>query len=373
MAIHKTLLLLLVLIPLSTVESAEPELSVSVAKQQILLRSGQYGLDYFPDQPVAVVGQRPLRCFMTVGNRTVAFQGKNWNSLRPGKTVLAKGAKGSFDNGYAGVGGVYVMGRKMFVFYHAEDHEGLQRSEYTKQQTFKSSVALAVSDGGTSFRKRGQILTSKHPKKPDSLCGGIGDISICVDKTNTYLLAHYVDYSRFAGRGVQTCVARSEITDDGMPGTWKKYFKGRFSEPGLGGEETHILSWWGNMGDRKGDAYSPHVVYSKQLGKYLMVFNGVSYAEVRKGKEARNPRVSGIYLTSSDDAIHWGKATQLFASHSIILNRHRLVVHPSIHILSENRKTVTAILLYGHSPRWGVPKEGNIPHHLASRTLTISL
>lgn len=376
MTIHKkTIWILLVLISPVTTWAAEPEISVNVGNQQILLGSGQYGLNYFPDQPVSVISQRPLRCFMTVENYSVAFHGRDWNSLRPVKTILTKGQKGSFDNSYAGVGGVYVDGRNVFLFYHAEDHEGLPKEKYYNQHSFIGSVALAVSrDGDNSFRKLGQILTAKHPKKKGSKCGGVGDISICVDKTNTYLLAHYVDYSRFTGRGVQTCVARSKISDKGKPGTWKKYFNGRFSEPGLGGRESHILSWFSKKGSHKGDAYSPHVVYSKHLGKYLMVFNGVSQAEVVKGKEVHKPKVSGIYLTSSDDAIHWDKATQLFAVHTIFIPRKHCVVHPSIYIISSSKGKVRARLLYGYTPRWwGNARDGGVSHHLASRMLAISM
>jgi hypothetical protein len=348
------------------VDAQEEMLDVKVGKQAVLLRSGYEGLRYFPDQPIALLNRRPLTFLTAVGNETVLFSGLNWKSLHPIAKVLQAGDKGSFDNGYAGVGGVFKDGSKVYAFYHAEDQDNLH-SEYSKrnnQKAFIASVGCAISDdGGKTFQKIGQVLASGHPRKDGAECSGIGDISICADRTKSYLYAYYTDYSRHGNEGVQICVARSPLESKGRPGSWKKYHDGGFNEPGLSGLESHILSWH----SRGGDAYSPSVEYNESLGKYLMVFCVVDYSEIRLGKESKQPKKSGIYLCPSEDGVVWGESIQLFASHALLRAGTRDVVHPTLLIESTKGMDLRGVLVYAFTPKWP-----DVPHHLAGRTITIS-
>lgn len=325
---------------------AASDVRVSVGDQQILIPAGRHNLNFFPDQPISILNTKPLTFLMTTntgsGDGTVLMSGSDWKTARPLAVTLAK-SPGMFDNGYAGVGGVYLDRSKneLLAFYHAEDHanKGLSPSG---QNAWMGSVGAASSrDGGRSFRKLGQVLTSRHRFNAKPASSGLGDISICVDKTNTYLLAHYVDFSRARKHGVQTCVARSRLSDRGMPGTWKKYFEGRFSEPGLQGHESHIFSGWVDHADY----YSPQVQYSKVLKKYVMVFCAVFYTEVHRepNQLPRTPKMSGVYLSTSDDAIHWNKPTQLFANHAAIIAKQKVVVHPTLHITGRRKPTVARL------------------------------
>ena len=345
-----------------------PEIEVGTHKT-ILSPDRRSTLEYFPDQPVALLSVNPTRCYMAVGNSTVAFEGRNIGNLKPVKKVLEPGSGNDFDNGYAGAGGVWKKGQQVTVFYHAEDYRNLNRDEYRNVHEFMASVGAAVSsDGGRTFKKVGQILSSKHKKKEGSICGGVGDISICVDKNNEYLLAHYTDFSRFGDDGVQICVARSKLSDGGRPGSWKKYFEGSFSEPGIKGRESHIFS---GISQRQ-DFYSPHVIWCKSVGHYLMVFSVVDYSEVAKGKESIRPTESGIYLTTSRDAIKWEKPQQLFSMHAVIIPNRELAVHPSIHVENSTSSLVNLTVAYGYSPKWGSYENGTLPHHLAARTVKLS-
>ena len=92
--------------------------------------------------------------------------------------------------------------------------------------------------------------------------------------------------------------------DDGppLPGNWKKYFQGAFTEPGLGGRETPIIdlypsvSWYGRP------------TYSKSLGKYVMVF---AVNQAKEWADGLPPQISGIYLALSDDLIKWSDQAKL--------------------------------------------------------------
>ena len=349
--------------------AAEPQeaLDVKVGKQEVLIPSGYEGLSHFPDQPIALLNRKPLTFLAAVGNETVLFSGPNWKNLQPIAKVLHVGDKGSFDNGYAGVGGVFIDGSKIYAFYHAEDQENLD-SEYSKrngQRAFIASVGYATSDdGGKTFQKVGQVLASGHPRKDRAECAGLGDISICLDNTKSYLYAYYTDYSRHANEGVQTCVARSPVDSRGRPGSWMKYHDGGFSQPGLGGLESHILSWH----SRGGDAYSPSVVYSEGLAKFLMVFCVVDYSEARLGHESKHPKKSGIYLSYSEDGVLWGEIGPAdIASHALLRAGSRDVVHPTLVIESTKDMNLRGVLVYAFTPRWP-----DVPHHLAGRTITIS-
>lgn len=361
----RLLVLAMIVVALGRTVAAE-DLDVKVGPQQILIAAGSQGLTHFPDQPLGILKKSPLTFLASVGNETVLFTGQNWRTLRPLATVLKVGEKGAFDSGYAGVGGVYQDGATTYAFYHAEFQENL-RSEYSAkngQLPFIGSVGLAVStDGCRSFQKLGQVLTSKHPRQANAECAGLGDVTICRDKTGEFLLAYYTDYSRHANQGVQTAVARAPIKDKGRPGTWSKFSKGSFSEPGIGGEETHVLSGH----SRGADAYSPCVVFVRELDRYLMVFCAVVYSEVQAGNEETQPRKSGIYLTSSTDGLQWAEPTQLVACHALLRTGLQCAVHPTLSIESANKSQVRAQLLYAFTEEW--PKT---PHHLAGRTVTIA-
>jgi hypothetical protein len=372
--IHLSLVLLLVVIPRSS-WAADPQgeagaisktFDIKVGRQEILMGPGFEGLSYFPDQPIAILSRKPLTFLTAVGNETVLFGGPNWRDLHLLGKVLQAGGNGSFDNGYAGVGGVFVDGPRVYAFYHAEDQENLE-SNYSKrnnQRAFIASVGCARSDDGAkTFQKVGQVLTSAHPRKPGAECAGLGDISICLDKTRSYLYAHYSDYSRHADQGVQISVARSPLERKGEPGSWKKYFDGGFDQPGLGGLESHVLSWH----SRGGDAYSPSVVFCEGIGKYLMVFCVVDYSEVRLGKESKRPKNSGIYLCDSEDGVQWGEPVQLFASHALLRVGTQDVVHPTLVLDTTKGNVVRGVLLHAYTPNWA-----EVPHHLAGRTITLS-
>lgn len=363
-AVSSTALLISLL--LFSLSGLADELQVQVGKQSVVLPEGSYGLKYFPDEGLGVLSTHPLTFLVAASDNTYLFYGRRWEDVRPISMVINHGTKGDFDNGYAGVGGVYKVGHRILAFYHAEDREGQKSPVGVVHEVppFYASVGLAASnDDGRTFQKLGQVLTSKHPRKEDSACAGIGEVSVCVDKTNKYLMAYYTDYSRHKKDDIQISVARCPIEVQGRPGHWKKYCNGDFSEPGLGGDESHVLS----LSSQGGGAYSPCVIYRNDWHKYVMVFCLVHYLEVLPGKVSTSPTISGIYISTSDDGIGWGTPLQLFAAHSMVLHDRECVLHPTLIIESGTKRELRGSLVYGYTPHWPVP------HYMARRQIVIQM
>jgi hypothetical protein len=225
MMFHRSLLVLSGVVLFGSSLRAEKPTIVDVGPHRIVMRPGQYNTTHFPDQPISVLSERPLIVLMVCGNSTKLFYGRDWNSITYAPSVLRPSSGGAFDNGYAGIGGIHRDGKTIYGLYHAEDHVGKSSavSKARNQSAGMFSVGLAVSqDGGKSFRKVGQALSSAHPYEQGKECGGLGDITVCADRTNSYLLAYYADFSRGQGKGIQICVARCAIKDRAIPGAWKK-------------------------------------------------------------------------------------------------------------------------------------------------------
>lgn len=346
------------------VQAEKPK--VVVGQQQILMQSGQYNTFCFPDQPISILSERPLSVVMVCSEGTKLFVGRDWNSISHVEVVLKPSGGTGFDNGYAGIGGIYRDGQTIYGVYHAEDHVGKSSKVAEARGGYAAmfSVGLAVSqDGGKTFRKEGQILSSCHPYEQGKECGGLGDITVCADKSRTYLLAYYADFSRGQGKGIQICLARSPITDKAMPGTWKKYYDGAFSEPGLGGKESYVLS----MNDVGGDAWSPHVIYSPQLDRYLLTF-ACTIREETDGVSYFRPKRSGIYIAASKDGLNWSEPTAAFVYSVLFLKGVPAVQHPTLHISGGTKSGIRGTLFYGYTPDFR-----QTPHHLAGRPVSISL
>jgi hypothetical protein len=68
----------------------------------------------------------------------------------------------------------------------------------------------------------------------------VGEPCVAPDRTGMYLYGYYSDRSRAAGQGVQIALARAPLPPE--PGRWRKFREGAFSEPGIGGQDTPLVS-----------------------------------------------------------------------------------------------------------------------------------
>jgi hypothetical protein len=339
----------------------------SVGKQQLLLKPGQHGLAYFPDEGISVLGRKPLTFLLVAGNVTWLMQGTSWGTAVPVRKVLEPSADGP-DNGYAGIGAVHLDAKSKTVhaFYHAEDQKGYQKLEYNGVPNFMASICLAVGPlGGRQLEKRGPVLTTHLAKNPRATQPqGVADVTVSPSPDGQYLFAWYTDHSREDNHGVQICMARSPLSERGKPGTWKKWHEGDFQEPGLGGRATPVLS----LRESGADAWAPNVVWVPECRRYVMVFNATVYADFGKGAKP----MGGIRFTHSPDGIRWHKPTTLVTAMGVPVPGKECAIHPTLIITRASDKIVEGTLLYGYSPKWGHTAQ-EPPHHLASRSVRLKV
>jgi len=340
---------------------------VRLGEQQTFLGTGAHGLHYFPDAHLTFLDTEPLyRVFLVAGVRTWLMEGRDMRSLAPVGDVLRPGEAGTFDNGYTGIFGAYEHAKsgELLALYHAEDHENMPRLP-SGVPGFYACIGLAVSrDRGVTSEKLGPALTGSKPKDVSGRGDqGVGEGSLLVDATNTYLYCYYTDHSRVEGRGVQICVARSPISSRGRRGTWQKYYERAFSEPGLGGRDTPVLS----AQHMQADVVFPHVTYVPQLGKYLVVFCIVAYADLK----TLQPETSGIYLATSADGVHWSEPTLMLPALTIPRRDHECAWHPTLAVESVAQGSLKGWLYYAYSERWG-GRDPRKPHYLVGRPITIT-
>ncbi|MBW2257596.1 MAG: hypothetical protein JRI25_23780 [Deltaproteobacteria bacterium] len=335
---------------------------------EVVVPARAHGLTYFPDAHITLLRREPdVRMLLVAGTSTHLLTGPDMLSLSPIAQVLAPGEPGAFDNGYAGIFGVFrsPTSDALLALYHAEDQEQMPKFGNGVPGYF-ASIGMAVSaDDGLTFERRGPVITGSLPKSAEGRADqGVGEGSLLVDASGEYLYCYYSDHSRVDRRGVQICLARCPIGDAGKPGAWRKYFDGEFAEPGLGGRDTPLMP----RAPVVGDTFIPHVVYVEGIRRYIMTFCRVHYADLA----AWEPTESGIWMAVSDDGIHYGDPVQLLACIPLPRQGDELSWHPSFVIDSVSSDGLSGYLYYAFSESWGWA-DPDKPHYLVRRSLTVSL
>ena len=327
--------ILLLILPASP--SQAQEIRVVTGKNQLVSRL------VHPDQSICVIDTNPFRFLVANPPGTVLMEGQTAANSRIIRTVLSPSRKaGAYDEQYAGIGGIVRIGKKLIAVFHAEKPTG-GLTEFGAPR-FYATVGLAISeDNGVSFRKIGPII-SGLPENPrwKGAAQGNGDPTLCIDQSGKWLYCYYTEHSRRdpstgKKRSVIICMARSRVRDLGMPGTWHKYYKGKFNEKGLGGKDSQLVDLW-----------APNVQYIKQWQKYIMVGNR-----------------GGIKMFVSDDGIDWSGSTMLYKVADLPYGE--FAWHPTLHIGQITKEKARGMLLYGYSP------DGKIPPYFHGRSITISV
>jgi hypothetical protein len=138
--------------------------------------------------------------------------------------------------------------------------------------------ALVSQDGGNTFRDLGVILSSGYA--PDCtaqnqyFAGGHGDFSVILDRQRRYFYFLFGNYSGPAqNQGVG--IARMAFQDRASPlGAVRKYYRGQWTQPGVGGPLTPIFPVAVPWGLSKTDAlWGPAVHWNTHLKSYVVVMN----------------------------------------------------------------------------------------------------
>ena len=302
-----------------------PKIYLSDARVTLFPRQGAQNIIGFPDGGVFVAKRHPsFRLIVPVCDRTVLFEGPDIRHLRSTRTVLTHGLPGSVDNGYAGIHSGYIHEglaepAPIIGFYHAEDHEGMP-SFPNGVPGYYGRVCGAVSyDQGLTWRKLGPLLQSFKPKEfkfyDPHADRGLGMCGAVKDKTGRYVYLYYTENSRVdetdAFRGVAICMARAALHDMEewrmivpRPDLFRKYYNGDFTQPGIGGYDTPVITTHNINAFGHAEASVPQPSYAQEFGLYIMVFNIGWWDDPQTDK-------SGIYLSFSEDGIAWGIPAQL--------------------------------------------------------------
>lgn len=333
--------------------------AVELGPPKTLLADGQHGLHYFPDERTVIVRTNPNhRVLLAAGVRTVLLEGDAMTRLASPRDVLLPGKAGEFDNGYAGIGGVWrAAAGELVAVYHAEDQEGMARNK-EGIPGFYCRVALAVSrDDGVTFEKRGLILDGQLKKVAGGRFDqGVGEPCMFAEPGGKFLYCYYDSHEPIGGRGVTICMARCALADAMQPGAWRKFFDGSFSEPGLGGRDTPVVT----SGLRDACVLFPHVTYVPALRQFVMLFCVNAWLE--SGKQGR----SGIYAAFSNDGIRWPRERmqQLWKAPTIPVIGRELAWQPTL-VLDT---LLAGWLYYSYSESWGhTPPQK--PHYFMRRRI----
>jgi len=349
---------------------AANEIVADVGNREELLPNGYRGLHSFSDEPISILSQQPLRYLMVAGDSTLLMQGRAIKGSSPVGVVLAPGSHKTFDDGYAGISAVYVSDKTIYGFYHAEEHFGEvhdPRKHACNPEVNYWSIGLAVSrDGGGSFVKKGQIITSRNPKGAHKRnVQGVGEVSVIPEPSGEYLYAYYADVaSTDDPRGDGMCMARCPVGDVSDTTAWKKLLDGEFVQPGLGGTDSQILQ----KPFQFAGTVQPHVTFIKSMGRYFMLTLVVSPFEVERRDKAKD---SGIYYCESVDGIRWSRPKQLLAYHAVPLEGREWACHPGLYLQKESPSKAEGWLIYAYTPSYGAGS-GQKLHYLVRRRITLT-
>ncbi|MBN2351519.1 MAG: FecR domain-containing protein [Spirochaetales bacterium] len=346
--------------------------AVTLGPQETLLARGGLGFEYFPNATVTLLGRNPYRLLLPVWGDTYLLEGTDLSHWTKSVPVLTKGGKGSFDNFSAYIDGVYrhTDGR-LYGFYHAydgENFEGEPRIESEPGAFWYGRIAVAVSDdNGATWEKKGLVIESCKSKSwstyPGQTTRGVADLALVRDKNGRYLYIYYAEFSRVNGDQVHICMARADIRErPPLPGSFKKYYRGGFTEEGLGGLDSAVVdSKYMNLADTQ----ESHVFYSKAIGSYVMIY-ALSFWQENDGNNG--PKHSGFYLAYSDDGIGWSRGFRLTENYTYSLDGKEFAWYPSV--ILDSGSTADGWLVYGYSQDAGALEKNHIPFYMVGRRIS---
>lgn len=351
------------------------EVKVTLGQHRVVMQSGHDGITHFPDMPIVELSSRPLSYLVVAGVDTFLMRGTSYETSRLVGKVLAPGPAGSVDNQYAGISSVYVdkKRKKLVAFYHAEDGEQMPACSNGVYGAYWSLCVAESPLDKVEFTKVGRYLTADQPKKLNAweteggtreawLIQGAGGPNVTMNAEADHLLCYYIEASNRlkAQRGCQICVARAPIESSGLPGSWKKYFNGEFSEPGLGGHDTPIITASPNA-----ETSDPFVWYVKPWKRYVALLTMAVYSDMN----GTPPIVteSGFYISTSVDALSWTKPSKIATVFPVPVMNKPCSMRPHIIVHSATARMLKGTLRYAHSEDWG-----KVAQHLAESPIAIT-
>jgi hypothetical protein len=169
------------------------------------------------------------------------------------------------------LGGMWYdeVGKRLYAPMHCETHKG-DTGGHGPNPMDRQIHLSSSDDKGATWKYEGPLLARTGSDEPwrgvydfagVHWNGGDGDFYLFVDERGGYIYL-YSNHYTWPKRGTPPTpsflrhnVARCAIADKTAPGKWKKFYNGRWEEPGLGGKSSFV------------DAYC--VMYNTYLKKYI--------------------------------------------------------------------------------------------------------
>ncbi len=204
-----------------------------------------------------------------------------------------------YDADYVGANAVLTAsdGRDLLMFYEAGNKSaGATRISHGWEYNV---MALArSSDGGLTWRRDSVVLSGTDPRpttRTQTSQPGISEGGLLVANGYIYAFFQYVPNQVASGEPQSVIqAARAPLSSDGKAGTWTKYYRGAFSQPGLGGMGSPILP-----ADQGGCTRPVEVwpAYSAYLKAYVLAFLCNE----------------GWFFSTSSDLLSWTPPTKFMA------------------------------------------------------------
>jgi len=331
----------------------EPEL-VLTGEQEVVIGNGQWGLYHTPDEHISYYQTDSVyHIWLTSTGGAHHFTSTDFDELIPANTEGAKSIPAftesgeGFDRDYAGPGSVIRAsdGQDLLMFYHGEyqwDEGG-----------YYATIGLARSpDAGETWERLGPVITGRLPRPdPPPWPGAFGAGGPCalVDHSDGFIYIYYLDWGAPLFPESDIHLARSPISSDGAPGSWQKYFQGKFDEPGIDGNSEPVIRGPSSTGFWAG---FPSVSFNVFLDAYLAVFVSAD----------------GFYYSTSWDRINWTVGKKLLTRNETPDRGEPWHLYPSLlspSQLTDSTTDETGYLYYGY----GIYNV--TPHYMVRRAVKV--
>jgi hypothetical protein len=243
------------------------------------------------------------------------------NAPSPATPVLGPGANGTYDmngNWMLAVSRLDAAG-SLVGFTHVENHRFNCSGPYAE---WNAAAVVYSADDGASWTRAGLAIADPQPCAPTF--GGAGYSSVL---------------PRADGPGFRAwggCAGYETDDPAGAPGSWRRYYAGSFSEPGVGGRQSCLPGV-------PADACCPIVARAPALGGFVSVFTTWGNS-------------SALFIATSADGVAWAPAQTL-----LVLPPPRTPAYGALHYVSGR----SATLVYAAAPPTG-PK----PRDFVTRSIT---
>ena len=252
----------------------------------------------------------------------------------------------TWESNYTGISKVVRLpSGRLAAMYQAEEHP-------CGSQAAGVSIALAISDdNGETWNRQGRILTS--PPITKTTCDamvfhGVWSFAATVEPTGEYMYAWFSEgsdevWEDFYG-GLR--LARAPMSGELMPGTWQKYYQGKWEQPGLGGLTSPTLL-----------TPMPVVAVDRTLSNEFAGIPSVTWNTAFNQYVAVFTTMTGFWYATSPDGIEWSDGRQLL-KHKVLVTPDRAVdeawlYYPTLidpQASSDGYSASEGILYYAYTP-----------------------